>query len=324
MRNRDLAKLVAGTMLAIAPSILAASAQPLPPTSPPQLAPVLPPAYVVDLLTADGMAAFGAQWKHMDVKIVEGPALPNAMPGYKTSYDITPHAGVKGFDDSSWPTLEPKQLLDRRGGWLVASENAPGVDAPEAIQVCNSASVARQSACRGKRTKLIDRGHRVAEREHRELLAPAVEEWIAPDNEPAGLQWDQVCEGRINVASATRVQDMELPPQRAGRLLQLSRLDIATGKSRVDERGYCASVEEQLVQQLQALPIRFRTQRGHTCEVTARSVQAGYETDLNRIGAGDKNNGDRGGFSLGRYRRLAVRDNHAHLTANQIGCQCRQ
>ena len=54
MRNRDLAKLVAGPLLAIAPSILAASAQPLPPTSPP-------------------LAAFGAQWKHMDVKIVEGP-----------------------------------------------------------------------------------------------------------------------------------------------------------------------------------------------------------------------------------------------------------
>jgi gluconolactonase len=116
MRNRDLAKLVAGAVLAIAPWILAASAQPLPPTSPPQLAPVLPPAHVVDLLTADGMATFGAQWKHMEVKIVEGPALPNAMPGYKTSYDITPHAGVKGFDDSSWLTLEPKQLLDRRGG----------------------------------------------------------------------------------------------------------------------------------------------------------------------------------------------------------------
>src|SRR5262247_1732447 len=116
MRAYDLAKLIAGTVLAIAPLILAASAQPLPPTSPPQLAPVLPPAHVVDLLTADGMAAFGAQWKHMEVKIVEGPALPNAMPGYKTSYDITPHAGVKGFDDSSCLTLEPKQLLDRRGG----------------------------------------------------------------------------------------------------------------------------------------------------------------------------------------------------------------
>src|SRR5262249_24661644 len=75
-----------------------------------------------------------------------------------------------------------------------------------AIQVCNSASVAHQSACRGKRAKLIDGGHRVAEREHRQLFHPAVEEWIASDHEPAGLQWDQVCEGRINVASATRVQ----------------------------------------------------------------------------------------------------------------------
>jgi gluconolactonase len=42
------------------------------------------------------------------------------MPGYKTSYDLTPRAGEKGFDDSSWPTLEPKQLADRRGGGKVS------------------------------------------------------------------------------------------------------------------------------------------------------------------------------------------------------------
>src|SRR5258707_15636996 len=88
MRNSDLAKLLAGAVLALVSLMLAASAQPLPPTSPPQLAPVLPPAHLVDLLTADGMAAFGAQWKHMEVKIIEGPALPNAMPDYKTSYEI--------------------------------------------------------------------------------------------------------------------------------------------------------------------------------------------------------------------------------------------
>jgi gluconolactonase len=97
-----------------------AFAQALPPTSPPQIAPVLVPAQVVDLMTADGMAAFGAQWKHMEAKIVEGPALQGAMPGYKTSYDIAPHAGGKGFDDSSWPTIEPKSLGDRRGGGKVS------------------------------------------------------------------------------------------------------------------------------------------------------------------------------------------------------------
>jgi gluconolactonase len=119
MHHRSLATL-AGAALATASLMLTVSAQAPAPTSPPQQAPMLPPAHVVDLLTADGMAAFSAQWKSMDVKIVEGPALPNAMPGYKTSYDISPHAGVKGFDDSSWPTLEPKQLLDRRGGGKVS------------------------------------------------------------------------------------------------------------------------------------------------------------------------------------------------------------
>jgi hypothetical protein len=120
MSQKNLATLLAGAVLATASLIHAASAQPLPPTSPPQIAPALVPAHVLDLMTAEGMAALSAQWKHMEAKIVEGPALPNAMPGYKTSYDLTPRAGEKGFDDSSWPVLEPKQLADRRGGGKVS------------------------------------------------------------------------------------------------------------------------------------------------------------------------------------------------------------
>jgi gluconolactonase len=120
MFEKNLAALLAGAMLATVSLISTASTQPLPPTSPPQIAPTLVPAHVVNLLTAEGMAAFGAQWKHMEAKIVEGPALQGALPGYKTSYNISPHAGAKGFDDSSWPTLEPKQLMDRRGGGKVS------------------------------------------------------------------------------------------------------------------------------------------------------------------------------------------------------------
>src|SRR5215467_2393329 len=122
MRTNDVARLLACAALATVPLTLAtkASAQALPPTSPPQIAPALVPAHTVNLMTADGMAAFDAQWKHMEAKIVEGPALQGAMPGYKTSYDIFPHAGGKGFDDSSWPTIEPKGLGDRRGGGKVS------------------------------------------------------------------------------------------------------------------------------------------------------------------------------------------------------------
>jgi len=122
MRQNGLGGLMACAMLATVPMMIAtqASAQALPPTSPPQIAPSLVPSHAVDLITADGAAALGAKWKAMEAKIVEVPALPNAMPAYETTYDISPHAGEKGFDDSSWPTLEAKELADRRGGGKVS------------------------------------------------------------------------------------------------------------------------------------------------------------------------------------------------------------
>ena len=90
-----------------------------PPAAPaplPVIAPSLPPSRMVDLASAEGAAAFNAQWKNMDAKIVEVPAMPNAGPAWKTAYDLQPKAGETGFDDSSWKAIEPKGLLERRGG----------------------------------------------------------------------------------------------------------------------------------------------------------------------------------------------------------------
>jgi gluconolactonase len=42
------------------------------------------------------------------------------MPGFKTSYDIQPHAGESGFNDSEWPVIGAKGLGDRRGGGKVS------------------------------------------------------------------------------------------------------------------------------------------------------------------------------------------------------------
>src|SRR6266446_3148120 len=125
MRKTDLGRLIACAAAAALPLMIAtiSSAQAPPPAAPappPAVAPSLPPTHVVDLMTPEGIAAFGSQWKTMEAKIVEGPAIPNAMPGYKTSYDIQPHAGESGFDDSSWPTIDAKGLADRRGGGKVS------------------------------------------------------------------------------------------------------------------------------------------------------------------------------------------------------------
>jgi gluconolactonase len=71
-------------------------------------------------MTAEGSALFGAKWKTREAKIVEVPAIPDAMPEYKTTYDISPHAGESGYDDSAWPVIGATELAAKRGGGRVS------------------------------------------------------------------------------------------------------------------------------------------------------------------------------------------------------------
>jgi gluconolactonase len=97
-----------------------------PPASPPllmpqpSLAPSLPPAHVVDLMTVAGSAMFGARWKAMEAKLVECPALSDSMPEFRTTYDIDPHAELLGFDDLAWPEIAATDLGAKRGGGMVS------------------------------------------------------------------------------------------------------------------------------------------------------------------------------------------------------------
>jgi gluconolactonase len=94
----------------------------LPPLLMPQppIAPLIPPAHTVDLMTTEGSAAFGARWKGQEAKIVECPALSDSMPEFKTTYDIEPHAELLGFDDSDWAEVAATELGARRGGGMVS------------------------------------------------------------------------------------------------------------------------------------------------------------------------------------------------------------
>ena len=100
---------------ASAPPAISPLLQPQPP-----IAPVVPAAHVVDLMTAAGSSAFGARWKGKEAKIVECPALADSMPEFKTTYDIEPHAEVTGYDDSTWPEVAATDLGARRGGGMVS------------------------------------------------------------------------------------------------------------------------------------------------------------------------------------------------------------
>jgi gluconolactonase len=86
----------------------------------PSIAPLVPATHVIDLMTTDGSATLGAQWRAKEAKIVECPALADSMPEFKTTYDVEPHAELSGFDDSDWPIVAPTELGARRGGGMVS------------------------------------------------------------------------------------------------------------------------------------------------------------------------------------------------------------
>src|SRR5262245_36738132 len=113
---------LAYTVVSVLAGTLAPAAAQAPAVPPPypQVAPVLVPNATVNLMTADGAALFGAQWKTMEAKIAEVPAINGHMPGYDKTYDIVPHAGESGFDDSAWPTIAADTLPARRGGGKVS------------------------------------------------------------------------------------------------------------------------------------------------------------------------------------------------------------
>src|SRR6202023_505234 len=82
--------------------------------------------------------------------------------------------------------------------------------------------IADQAAGLSEFTPLVDCRNAMTCRQRHELLALAAEERVAADDERAGMQLDECCEGGVDLAFATGLQDMEPHPLRARRFLHVS------------------------------------------------------------------------------------------------------
>ena len=79
----------------------------------------------IDLRTSEGVKAVQGAWKYHDVKLVEiDSKAPDGSPN--KTYSVEPKAGVAKFDDSSWETIAPETLKDRRSTGKVAAPAQPG------------------------------------------------------------------------------------------------------------------------------------------------------------------------------------------------------
>jgi gluconolactonase len=71
--------------------------------------PVDAPLAQLDLTTRAGIDAVQGTWRYKDVELT-----PTRLGGAAT-WDYTPHAGTRDFDDSAWETIGPATLAERRG-----------------------------------------------------------------------------------------------------------------------------------------------------------------------------------------------------------------
>lgn len=77
------------------------------------------PRAAIDLTAPAGVAQVNGAWRYSDVRVVDvdfhAAGLDNKPSGAPNrTYDIEPHAGAAGFDDTAWPVVHPATLNARR------------------------------------------------------------------------------------------------------------------------------------------------------------------------------------------------------------------
>src|SRR5947199_390896 len=86
-----------------------------------------------------------------------------------------------------------------------------------------------------------------------EFFAPAPEEWIGGDNQPACAQSSEGVEGGRELTVAAGLQDRELHPLRARSFLHVSNDTLGSRTVWVDEQPDASRLRNQLGQQFEPL-----------------------------------------------------------------------
>jgi len=117
----------------------------------------------------------------------------------------------------------------------------------------------------------VQRGNRMACREHHELRGANEKEPIGRDQKRINVHLGKPCKGRIDVGNGAGIQDIDLLSDGAGGGFNVTYLCLREGRVRVHENGDCRGVGTQLTQQPELLRLEFDLEPALPGDVAARN-----------------------------------------------------
>src|SRR5262249_20924159 len=166
--------------------------------------------------------------------------------------------------------------------------------------------------------------NRIACRECRDLLYPAVEEKIITDEQRSGWCLHQAREGGVDFAVSARFQYLNPHPHDRSRRPHVSRCQLRYRIVWILKKADRRSAGHQLVQQCESLGPEFADERVDARQVAARPIETGNKAELDGVSADAEHDWDAAGRSLSREStRNSDCDDHTHLKLDQISNQRR-
>src|ERR1700722_5234709 len=216
--------------------------------------------------------------------------------------------------------LKPGRLHDWKVGWFGSVEDAADIDSDLEQRIATDRRVADQTAGSGKFGPLVHDGHLVAGRQRHQLVSAYLKEQISAHQQRIRSSLSERRKCLIDFTVAARIQDNDVPPDRAGSILDLTNLHFTNLTARVHEKSNQARLGNQLAQQVKPLRPERGGEHVEARDIATWPIVALDQAILNRIATAHENDRNCGRCRLRRPRRLwsASRDDHIDLAAYQL------
>src|SRR5262245_23632415 len=140
---------------------------------------------------------------------------------------------------------------------------------------------------------LINRGHRVADRQRRQLLEAVIKEGVSANNQRASTGSAKSREGFFQFCVVADVQNIELDSEFQGGRLRVAFHHRGQWIFWIDEQANTGGLRDQFLSELHPFRRDFTGHLRYASDIRAGPAQARDQSELDWIAASRENNRDR-------------------------------